>query len=66
MKSLSFLTHHVEIDQKHNAENEEHLSELLSKYPQMVDPLIEAGTKALRYYIQIVDEVFQIAKTVDN
>lgn len=54
VEGLSFLQHHIELDQGHTEFNRRQLDQLLADYPELAEPLAAAGSSALAAYGQFM------------
>jgi hypothetical protein len=59
---LSFITEHVALDVGHTHYNARALEQFLSRAPQALDPLVEAGADALDAYAGYLEDCMAMAK----
>lgn len=50
LERLTFITHHVELDEGHTAFNRRHLAQFLARQPDAAAVMADAGVRALRAY----------------
>ena len=62
IQGLSFLEDHMAIDVSHTHFNEKQLNLFLNKYPDSLDALVEAGSKALDAYATFWDDCVELAQ----
>jgi len=63
VNSLSFMTHHVEIDSAHTVFNQSVIMDFTAAYPGSVDHLVRIGECALSAYSRFIVDCVCLAKT---
>ncbi|NEO76149.1 hypothetical protein [Moorena sp. SIO4G3] len=58
----SFIQEHVELDVGHTALNKKMLGQILELHPESVNCLVQAGTKAIEYYVDFFTECLTTAQ----
>lgn len=59
---LSFLPEHVEIDVGHTKFNRRQLADFLDERPDALEPLVRAGSEALRSYLAFVTDCVELGE----
>jgi hypothetical protein len=66
LSCLSFTTEHVELDAGHTRFNREQLNTLLAERPEMLEPLVTAGSHALAAYQEYLEDCLAWAQASDR
>mmetsp|Transcript_56005 Transcript_56005/g.137565 ORF Transcript_56005/g.137565 Transcript_56005/m.137565 type:complete len:244 (-) Transcript_56005:46-777(-) len=64
LNDLRFLVHHVALDAKHSAANDEEMRDLLEKFPYAADALAQTGADALDAFGTYLDESVTLAEAM--
>jgi hypothetical protein len=64
LDSLTFLTHHVELDEGHTRFNRRQLTEFLSRHPDTAAVMARAGSRALDAYGFFLDDCHRHSRSL--
>jgi Acetyltransferase (GNAT) domain len=62
LRSLSFVTEHIDLDIGHTKFNARELAKLIDRIPESFPALVEAGSAALSAYAQFLDDCVELAE----
>ncbi len=64
LDGLTFLTHHVELDEGHTRFNRRQLTEFLTRHPDTAAVMARAGSRALDAYGLFLDDCHRLGRTL--